>query len=183
MIILFSTLFQIKISILFDQIFNNKKVGCGGSNSLLNLGLRWEHTRLLACNAHQPFQWNPKSMIIDLSGNHNGSSNRLDRLKRCCHQSHSTLCVHMYDAWFKFKNKAMEKTLVIIWMDASFVWHPYLLGMFQQWIIPHISWRWRDMKHKGKEMIAWSDNCIFSYFDLGWSLNQCSFAVIHIAFS
>ena len=52
-----------------------------------------------------------KSMIHDIGSMHNSGSNRLERLKSCCHYSLRDLCVYTDGAWWKLKTYFHQKDI------------------------------------------------------------------------
>ena len=52
-----------------------------------------------------------KSLILDHCCKQNGGSNRLDPLKRCCHNSLRDLCVYTDVAWWKLKKHSHKKDI------------------------------------------------------------------------
>ena len=124
-----------------------------------------------------------KSMIHHLGCRRNCGSNRLERLKSCCHHSLRDMCVHRDGAWWKLKKYCHWK-YINDYPDGCLI----CMKSFYVCIVSPVDPSIQIMKMKGNENEKEINNCmvcsiqVFSFFDLGWSLNLCSFATYHILF-
>ena len=96
-----------------------------------------------------------KNVLYNVDSKHDSARNgksvtTLEKLKSCCHPSPQM--VHGGD----LRYIVPIKTVITIKMDILFVWSPFMLGLSHQWIRPHRSWRWREMREEEKEMNALS---------------------------
>ena len=81
-----------------------------------------------------------KSMIHDLGSRHNGISNRLDTLKAVAIAALEICVFQQMVHGASWKSISTKMILVTIQMGVSFVWSPFLLGLFHQWRRVIIAW-------------------------------------------